>query len=498
MRLPRTSGILLHPTSLPGPHGSGDLGVEARHFVDWLVAAGQQLWQVLPLTGIGPGNSPYMGNSAFAGNPLLIELDELRREGWLDAADLQPSAALRAARVDFAAVPPFRLKRLARAAARFAAAGSAAQREDFERFRHEHADWLGDYALFMTLAERFDWKDWWLWDAPLARREPSALDAARRAHAERIGFWEFCQWRFFRQWSALRAYANGKGVRIVGDAPIYVAGLSAEVWAHPQLFELDATLRPTVVAGVPPDYFSADGQRWGNPLYRWSEHARDGYAWWVQRVRRALEQVDILRSDHFRGFAGYWEIPADEPTAVGGRWRAGPGAALFEALGAQLGTLPIIAEDLGVITPDVDALRRQFELPGMCVLQFAFDGDANNRYLPHQYERASVVYTGTHDNDTSAGWWAQTGEHDKQFARAYLGTDGHDMPWTLIRAAMASVADTCIFPLQDVLTLPSACRMNHPGQADGWWTWRFEWGQVQPWHAQRLREFAGLYSRLPD
>lgn len=495
MRMPRTSGVLLHPTSLPGPHGSGDLGAEARHFVDWLVAAGQQLWQVLPLTGIGPGNSPYMGNSAFAGNLLLIELDELRREGWLDAADLQPSAALRAARVDFAAVLPFRMKRLARAAARFAIAGSAAQREDFARFRHEHADWLGDYALFMALAERFDWKDWWLWDAPLARREPSALDAARRAHVERIGFWEFCQWRFFRQWSALRSYANGKGVRIVGDAPIYVAGLSAEVWARPQLFELDAALRPTVVAGVPPDYFSASGQRWGNPLYRWSEHARDGYAWWVRRVRRALEQVDILRIDHFRGFAGYWEIPAAEPTAVGGRWRAGPGAALFEALGAQLGALPIIAEDLGVITSDVDALRRQFELPGMCVLQFAFDGNAANRYLPHHYERASVVYSGTHDNDTTAGWWAQADDRAKQFARAYFGTDGHDMPWTLIRAAMASVADTCIFPLQDVLTLPTECRMNHPGQADGWWTWRFEWGQVQPWHAQRLREFAGLYSR---
>ena len=497
MRLPRASGVLLHPTSLPGAHGSGDLGPDAYHFVDWLVSAGQTLWQVLPLTGIGPGNSPYMSNSAFAGNPLLIELAELQREGWLDAADLAPTTHLLPARVDFAAVHPFRMERLAKAARRFAAAGSAAQREDFERFRHEQANWLGDYALFMSLAERYEWKDWWLWEPALARRTPSALNAARRAHAGRIAFWEFCQWRFFRQWAALKAYANGKGVRIIGDAPIYIAALSAEVWARPELFELDATLEPTVVAGVPPDYFSTTGQRWGNPLYRWAEHARDGYAWWVQRVRRAFELMDILRIDHFRGFAGYWEVPASEATAVKGRWCPGPGEALFDALVQALGELPIIAEDLGVITPDVVALRRKYAFPGMCILQFAFDADATNPYLPHHHEHERVVYTGTHDNDTTTGWWAKASEHEKHLARAYLDTDGGEMAWTLIRSAMASVADTAVIPLQDVLMLPSECRMNYPGEPNGWWSWRFEWSQLQPWHAQRLREFVALYGRAP-
>ena len=498
MRFPRASGVLLHPTSLPGPHGSGDFGAAARHFVDWLVSAGQKLWQVLPLTGIGPGNSPYMSNSAFAGNPLLVDLGELQQQGWLDPADLEPTPALQAARIDFAAVHPYRMERLARAARRFAEQGSAEQRADFERFRLEQADWLVVYTLFMALCEQHAWQDWWLWDAPLARREPAALAAARQALAARIGFWAFCQWRFFRQWAALKAYANGRGVQIIGDAPIFLAALSAEVWADPKLFELDATGRPTVVAGVPPDYFSATGQRWGNPLYRWSEHARDSYAWWVRRVRRAFDLVDILRIDHFRGFAGYWEIPADEPTAVHGRWQPGPGEALFKAIAKALGPLPIVAEDLGLITPDVDALRRKFAFPGMRVLQFAFGGDAANRYLPHQYEPDTVVYTGTHDNDTAAGWWAQASDAEKSFARAYLATDGHDMPWTLIRAAMASVADTCVLPMQDVLELPTGCRMNHPGRSDGWWSWRFEWSQVQPWHGQELHEFARLYSRLGE
>ena len=495
MRLPRASGVLLHPTSLPGPHGSGDLGREARTFVDWLVSAGQTLWQVLPLGGIGPGNSPYMSNSAFAGNPLLIDLHELHQQGWLDAGDLVPVPGLLAAWVDYAVVHPFRMERLARAARRFAAQGSAAQRADFEHFRSEQRSWLDDYALFMTLCEQHDWVDWCEWPAPLARRDPAALDAARAAHAERIAFWEFCQWRFFRQWAALRAYAKGKGMRIIGDAPIFIAYLSAEVWANPSLFELDAVGRPTVVAGVPPDFFSADGQRWGNPLYRWSEHAKDGYAWWIERIRRSIELVDILRIDHFRGFAAHWEIPAAEPTAVHGRWVPGPGEALFDAIARALGSLPIIAEDLGVITPDVVALRRHIGCPGMCVLQFAFGGDASNPFLPHNHERDMVAYTGTHDNDTVAGWWAKAGDLEKNHARGYLATDGHDMPWVLIRTAMASVADTCVHPMQDVLALPSECRMNHPGHTSGWWAWRLEWSRVRPWHAERLTEFVRLYGR---
>jgi len=498
MRLPRASGVLLHPTSLPGPHGSGDLGREAYHFVDWLAAAGQRLWQVLPLTGIGPGNSPYMSPSAFAGNPLLVDLADLRHEGWLDDADLAPVHGLETSRIDFSAVVPYRLQRLARAAERFAQRGDAAQRDDLERFRVEHAGWLGDHALFMALTERSGpdgWLDWPQWEPALARRDPTALAAARVQHAARVEFHEFCQWRFFRQWAALRRHANDKGVRIVGDAPIFVAHSSSDVWTQPWLFELDTQGQPTVVAGVPPDYFSETGQRWGNPLYRWSEHAKDGYAWWVERVRRTFDLVDVVRIDHFRGFAAHWEIPATEPTAVRGRWVPGPGADLFDAITNALGPLPIIAEDLGIITPDVDALRLRFDFPGMCVLQFAFNAGAGNRYLPHHHERSSVVYTGTHDNDTTAGWWADATDSERSFARGYLNTDGHDMPWAMIRAAMASVADTAIVPMQDVLALPGDCRMNFPGRSSGWWTWRFGWNQLQSWHAERLADLARLYSR---
>jgi 4-alpha-glucanotransferase len=501
MRFPRASGVLLHITSLPGPHGSGDLGAQARHFIDWLVSAGQRLWQVLPLAGIGPGNSPYMSNSAFAGNPLLVDLHELHAQGWLDAADLHPVPGMDAAAVDYAVVHPFRMDRLAKAALAFAERGSPAQREDFERFVAEHASWLPDYALFMSLCEAHAWRDWCDWEPALARREPEAMAAARVRHAARLHFWTFCQWRFFRQWAALRAYAHQRGVQIVGDTPIFIAYLSAEVWAHPHLFELDDSPhnwgRPTVVAGVPPDFFSASGQRWGNPLYRWAEHAKDGYAWWVERVRRTFELVDIVRIDHFRGFAAHWEIPAGEPTAVHGRWVPGPGAALFQAIAHALGPMPIIAEDLGVITPDVDALRKQFAFPGMRILQFAFAGDASDRFLPHNHEPDSVVYTGTHDNDTVAGWWATATDHERHHARGYLATDGHDMPWTLIRAAMMSVADTCVHPMQDVLALPTECRMNYPGQESGWWRWRLQWSQVHPWHAERLADLARLYGRQP-
>jgi 4-alpha-glucanotransferase len=495
MRFPRASGVLLHPTSLPGPHGSGDFGPEAYHFVDWLEAAGQQLWQLLPLAGIGPGNSPYMSNSAFAGNQLLVDLVDLQQQGWLDAADLVPATGMDARAVDYAVVHPFRMERMAKAATRFDMHGTSEQRADFRAFQAEHANWLDDYALFMALCEHLNWRDWCEWEPALAQREPARLQLARQEHAQRIHFWRFCQWRFFRQWARLKAYANGKGVRIIGDTPIFIAYLSAEVWANQHLFELDAQGRPTVVAGVPPDFFSAIGQRWGNPLYKWSAHKKEGFAWWVERIRRSFELVDIVRIDHFRGFAGYWEIAAGEPTAVKGRWVPAPGEALFKAINKALGPMPIIAEDLGIITPDVHALRKKFGLPGMRILQFAFAGDARDPYLPHNHEHDSVVYTGTHDNDTTTGWWGTATDHERHLARAYLGTDGHDMAWTLIRAAMASVADTAVHPMQDVLALPSASRMNFPGQTSGWWRWRFDWAQIQPWHANRLAEFGRLYGR---
>ena len=496
MRLPRASGVLLHPTSLPGPHGAGDLGPDARHFVDWLVAAGQRLWQVLPLGNVGAGHSPYMSTSAFAGNALLVDLADLAAHGWLAPEDLHPPAAFAAPRIDFAAMVPWRMERLRRAARAFHAHPRAADPAAFDAFRAAHASWLEDYALFMALADAHPGRAWCDWEAPLAGRDPAALAQARERHAEAIAFHRFCQWRFHEQWAALRRYANARGVWIVGDAPIYVAYHSAEVWARPELFQLDpATRRPTHVAGVPPDYFSATGQHWGNPLYRWGAHADEGYAWWIERVRRAFERVDVLRIDHFRGFARYWEIPASETTAVHGRWRAGPGAALFEAIGAALGALPIIAEDLGLVTPDVHALRRQFAFPGMRVLQFAFGDDSRNAYLPHRYEPDTVAYTGTHDNDTSLGWWSAASDHERSHARAYLAAEGREIHWDLIRAALASVADTAIVPLQDVLGLGTEHRMNRPGEGEGHWAWRFDWRQVRPEHADRLAGLVRLYGR---
>jgi 4-alpha-glucanotransferase len=495
MRLPRASGILLHPTSLPGPHGSGDLGAAALRFVDWLALAGQTLWQILPLGGIGPGHSPYMSPSAFAGNVLLIALDDLHERGWLDAADLHPDPNVAATRVHFGVVVPWRLERLERAAAQFAARASDADRTALAAFCARESEWLDDYALFMALADQTPGRDWCAWPQALARRDPGALAAATLQHAARIAAHKFWQWRFFEQWGRLKAHANARGVRIVGDAPIYLAHHCAEVWARQDLFELDAGGRPPVVAGVPPDYFSATGQRWGNPLYRWTAHAAEGYAWWTQRIRRGFELVDLLRIDHFRGFAQYWEVPASAPTAVDGRWRDGPGAALFDAIGAALGALPIIAEDLGLITPDVALLRKRFDFPGMRVLQFAFGDDNRNPYLPHLYEPDTVVYTGTHDNDTTLGWWAGASEHERAYARAYLASDGHEIHWDLIRAACASVADSAIVPLQDVLGLGTTSRMNLPGQAKGNWGWRFAPDQLDGGHAQRLAALCRIYGR---
>jgi len=495
MRFPRACGVLLHPTSLPGPHGSGDFGPAAYHFIDWLVGARQAMWQILPLGGVGAGNSPYMSTSAFAGNVLLIDLAELQQRGWLDPGDLAPDQTLTEQRMDFAAVTPYRMARLEQAATRFAANAFGAERAEFEAFCQAQENWLDDYALFMTLAERFGWRDWSDWDAPLASREPAALQAAGAAHAARVDFWKFCQWCFFRQWLRLKAYANQRGVEIIGDAPIFIAYQSAEVWARPELFELDKRGKPIAVAGVPPDVFSITGQRWGNPLYRWSAHAKEGYAWWVERIRRTFELVDIVRIDHFRGFAGYWEIPASEPTAVKGQWVPGPGDKLFKAIAKALGPMPIIAEDLGVITPDVVALRKKFAFPGMRILQFAFGDDSANPFLPHNHEVDSVVYTGTHDNDTTQGWWASATETERKYLREYLNTDGHEIHWDLIRAACASVADTAILPMQDILGLGSEHRMNFPGEREGHWEWRFSWAQVKPEHGERLAHLCRLYGR---
>jgi len=473
----RTAGVLLHITSLPGPHGIGDFGPEAFHFVDWLAAAGQRIWQVLPMTPIGPGDSPYQSVSAFAGSPLMVALEPLVARGWL-APPVLPAGGFSAGRVDYARVVPWRLAQLRLAAAGFFAKATEADHAEFADWRDGQADWLDDYALFMALEAANAGQPWWLWPHDERARTPEALEAARTRHADEIAFWQFVQWVFDTQWTAIKAYANERDVAIMGDLPIFIAHHSADCWARPDLYELDDDFQPSVVAGVPPDAFTAEGQRWGNPLYRWDRMAAENYAWWAQRLRRALAQSDVFRIDHFRGFSAYWEVPASCPTAMEGRWVAGPGRALFDAIAAALGELPIVAEDLGIITPDVTALREACGFPGMCVLQFAFGDDAENLYLPHNMAPASAVYTGTHDNDTTRGWWNTATPHERNFAASYLAPGPHDIHWTLIRAASNSVARTAIFPLQDVLGLDGAHRMNMPGSPVGNWSWRFDWSMV--------------------
>ncbi len=473
----RSAGVLLHITSLPGPHGIGDLGPDAYHFVDWLVSAGQSLWQVLPTTPIGPANSPYQSVSAFAGSPLMVALEPLVARGWL-AEPVLPPGGFAASRVDYAAVVPWRVGQLRAAAAGFAANATPEERNAFTAWAAAQASWLDDYALFMALETAYGGRPWWQWPEPLLHREAQALRDARREHTQEIAFWEFVQWSFDTQCAALKAYANERQVWIMGDLPIFVAHHSADVWARPDLYELDAQYQPLAVAGVPPDAFSAEGQRWGNPLYRWDRMAADGYSWWTERIKRALAQSNVFRIDHFRGFAAYWEVPVESPTARLGRWVPGPGKALFDAIEAALGPLRIVAEDLGVITPDVVALREACGFPGMRVLQFAFGEDAKNDYLPHRYVANTVVYTGTHDNETTRGWWDHASEHERAFAGSYLATNAAEVHWAMIRAACNSVAKVAIFPLQDVLGLDASHRMNLPGSADGNWGWRFDWGMV--------------------
>lgn len=492
----RSAGVLLHFTSLPGPHGGGDFGPDAYHFVDWLVSAGQRVWQVLPTTPIGPGNSPYQSVSAFAGNPLLVALEPLVARGWL-ATPVPPAGGFGPQRVDYAAMVPWRIAQLRAAAAGFQAQATAEDRAAFTAWTAAQSVWLDDYTLFMALETAHGGRPWWTWEAPLRSRDADALRVARRVHTAEVAFWEFVQWSFDTQCAALKAYANERHVRIMGDLPIFVAHHSADVWARPDLYELDADSQPLAVAGVPPDAFSADGQRWGNPLYRWDRMAADGFSWWTERIRRALAQSNVFRIDHFRGFAAYWEVPATSPTAVVGRWVPGPGKALFDAIEKALGPLRIVAEDLGVITPDVVELRDACGFPGMRVLQFAFGDDATNVYLPHHHVVNTVVYTGTHDNETTRGWWEHATPHERGFAGSYLATHAGEVHWAMIRAACNSVARLAIFPLQDVLGLDASHRMNLPGSADGNWGWRFDWAMVGPEPARVLGVITAASGRAP-
>ncbi|MFG6447135.1 4-alpha-glucanotransferase [Roseateles sp. BYS180W] len=471
----RMAGVLLHPTSLPGPHGSGDFGPAAYRFVDWLHSAGQRLWQMLPTTPIGPGNSPYQGVSAFAGNPWLVALEPLVEQGWLVLPSVPEFPSLA---VDYAQICPWREQQLRAAEAGFRARATPMQRQAFEDWCQAQQHWLEDYALFMALHALRQGQPWWAWEPALARREPAALARARSEAAAELGFWQFVQWQFDEQARQLKAYANARDVRLMGDLPIFVAHDSADCWARPDLYLLDADFQPTVVAGVPPDAMSAQGQRWGNPLYRWERMAHENFAWWTARVKRSLALADVFRIDHFRGFAGYYEIPASSPDARLGHWRPGPGQALFDAIKRELGPLPIVAEDLGFITEDVHALRQACGFPGMRILQFGFGGDGTHEFLPHNWPCTSVAYTGTHDNDTVRGWWQAASPRERAFAGSYLACGEHDVHWAMIRACCNSVAHMALFPLQDVLGLDGAHRMNVPGEPDGNWRWRFSWDML--------------------
>ena len=492
----RSAGVLLHITSLPGPHGIGDFGPDAYRFVDWLESAGQRIWQILPTAPSGFCDSPYQGKSAFAGNPLMIALEPLIEHGWLQAPVL-PAGGFDAHRVDYGQVIPWRLAQLRIAAAGFFQQADARTRAEFAAWRGAQASWLDDYALFMALETTHDGRPWWLWEPSLRAREPDAIDAARIQHADEIAFWEFVQWCFDRQCAAVKAYANQRGIAIMGDLPIFVADNSADCWSRPDLYFLDADFLPSVVAGVPPDDIGPLGQRWGNPLYRWDRMAAENFAWWIARVRRALELADMLRIDHFRGFAGYWEIPASSPTAIKGRWVPAPGKELFAAIARALGPLPIVAEDLGLITPDVIELRDGCGFPGMRILQFAFGGDGSHEFLPHNYVRETVVYTGTHDNETARGWWDNAPDRERRFAATYLHATADDIHWRMIQAACNSIANMAVFPLQDVLGLDGSHRMNLPGTTGGNWIWRFDWAMVGTAPGRMLGAIAAASGRAP-
>jgi len=507
MSFPRSSGILLHPTSLPGPYGIGELGPEAHRFADFLKQAGQRIWQLLPLGPTGYGDSPYQCFSAFAGNPLLLSLDTLIKRGYLSHDDLGAMPKMPRETVDFGTLIKWKLPLLRKAAAGFEGSATAADREAYEAFCLRHAAWLDEFALFMALKEVHDYVMWTMWEPELALRDPAALEKARLDLHEQIECNKFIQFEFDRQWSDLKAHCERNGIRVMGDVPIYVAQDSSDVWAAPGMFDLEADGKPRVIAGVPPDYFSATGQCWGNPIYRWDVHAKTGFQWWIGRFRRAFEMLDLIRLDHFRGFEAYYEIPGTATTAVDGRWVKGPGAALFEAVEAALGNLPILAENLGVITPEVEGLRNRFGFPGMAILQFAFGKDPQAPdFKPHNYPSHRVAYTGTHDNDTVVGWWSSTGagdstrtaedvEKEMAFARRYLNTDGSEIHWAMIRTLMASVADTVIFPLQDVLGVGSEGRMNLPGTSSGNWHWRYRAEELTVGTGARLKLLAQTYDR---
>ena len=497
MPLERASGLLLHIASLPSSGGIGDLGPAAYAFADFLAASRQRLWQVLPLGPTGYGNSPYAALSAFAGNPLLISLELLADQGWLEHDRLAtlPGAS---GPIDYEAVTARKLPLLEEAARNFLARRAEPESARFSAYCRDNAAWLDDWAFYTVLRRKFNYACWHEWPDEIKHRRPQALDRARHEHAEDLAVAQAIQFAFDEQWSSLRAYCAARGIRFIGDLAIFVNYDSADVWTHPELFELDEDLAPIRVAGVPPDYFSATGQRWGNPLYRWTALRHNGFPWWTDRIRRAQQLYDIIRLDHFRGFEAYWAIPAQDDTAVNGQWIQAPGAALFASLRERLGELPFIAEDLGLITQEVDALREQFGFPGMKVLQFGFSDPGAHIHLPHKYVTNTVAYTGTHDNDTTRGWWQTASPAEKAAVHAYVEVSDDRVVWPLLRAVATSVADTCLFPVQDILELGSEGRMNVPSRPSGNWSWRCPDAALTPALAQKLAALTEVTDRIPE
>jgi len=507
MSFPRASGVLLHPTSLPGRFAIGDLGRAAYEFADFLMASGQGLWQVLPLGPTGYGDSPYACYSAFAGNTVLISPEKLIEDGLLSQVELDQVQPVAGDKVDFGRAREIKDCLLAKAFARYQRTTDAHLRSEFEAFVAQNAIWLTDYALFRALKTEHDNQPWHEWERALVHRAPDAIVQAKNRLHDQVEAHKFAQFLFFKQWFELKTYCNQRGISLIGDVPIFVAQDSADVWTNPEQFKLDDHGIPIVVAGVPPDYFSATGQYWGNPLYNWERMRADGFKWWIERVRASLQMVDIARIDHFRGFAACWEIPGGDTTAERGRWVEVPGSELFTEIRNALGELPIIAEDLGVITPDVERLRDAFGFPGMRILQFAFSSDTKNNDLPHNYHRNVVVYTGTHDNDTTLGWFKSVAgagstrtaaqiDAERNFCLKYLHSDGKEIHWDFIRAVLASVADTAIVPLQDLLGLGTEARMNLPNSTSGNWSWRFRDGDLTEKHGARLKDLTETYGRI--
>ncbi len=491
----RKSGILLHVTSLPGKYGIGTMGSEARAFVDFLVASGQKLWQILPLGHTGYGDSPYQCFSAFAGNPLLIDLEKLVQASLLDKKELPEKEYFPNDQVDYGKVFNYKYALLGKAYERFLDGRDTKIRQQFESFCRGNKKWLEDYAMFMALKDHHKGKPWQEWSEQIKVREKDALKRYSQHLSDEIGFYRFLQFIFYHQWLELKSYANVNNVQIIGDIPLYVALDSADAWANPELFDFDETMTPRTVAGVPPDYFSATGQLWGNPIYDWNYMEQNNFQWWIDRIQANFLLYDILRIDHFRGLAAYWAVPYGEKTAINGKWIDAPGHAMLKAVYKELGEKPIIAENLGVITPDVEEMREAFKMPGMKILQFAFDSAEENEFIPHTYDKNSVVYTGTHDNNTTLGWYDESSEQDKQNVRDYFCFDDNDPAWSFIRLAWSTVSNVAIVPMQDILRMGAEARMNFPGKSPGYWKWRYTKEMVTDDHISELLSITKIYGR---